>query len=356
MILEAARLGRGAVRTGVARRASPSAVLRRAATLRRHGFSATEARLFGLFDPALGGDELARFTSRREGYALQDRLNPESFRALAEDKALFARFCGWHDVPTAELLALHNRDAPGWSPRGHDLTGPAEWIAFIRERLPSEFVLKPAWGHLGEGVRVVVRERGAFQEVGGGRLDAEDLLAIMDGDARWPAWIVQERVRNHPDLRRLSASEAVQTVRAITLVRRDGRVEVLWADLRVVMGDAQVDNWRDGSTGNGLAPVDLGSGRIGPVVAPAPSGEGTVVHEAHPRSGVRFDDVALPGWTDAVRLLKRVAPELAPLRAVGWDVVLTEGGPLILEVQARWGPHNQSRAMPGIMAAMAAEL
>ena len=357
-MLEAVRLGRGAVRESLARRASPLAVARRAAQLQRRGFSETEARLFGLLDPALPENELTRFTSRREGYALQDRLNPESFRALAEDKALFARFCGWHAVPTARLLALHSRDAPGWSPEGRDLTGRAEWLGFIREALPSEFVLKPAWGHLGKGVRVLRRDRDRFREVGGDdeRLTAEDVLEIMARDPHWPAWIVQERVRNHPDLQRLAASEAVQTVRAITLLRRDGGVELLWADLRVVMGYAQVNNWRDGTTGNGLAPVNLGSGRIGPVVAPAPGGDGILVHEAHPRSGIRFDEIVLPGWPEAVRLLERVAPELAPLRAVGWDVVLAGDGPLVLEIQARWGPHNQSRAMPAVIAAMASEL
>jgi hypothetical protein len=44
------------------------------------------------------------------------------------------------------------------------------------------------------------------------------------------------------------------------------------------------------------------------------------------------------------------------MRALGWDVVPAEDGPLLLEAQARWGPHNQSRAMPGIMAALRAEL
>jgi hypothetical protein len=148
----------------------------------------------------------------------------------------------------------------------------------------------------------------------------------------------------------------VQTVRAITLLDRAGAARVLWADLRVVMGDAQVDNWRDGTTGNALAAVDLDSGRLSAAVAPAPGGWGTLAHEAHPRTGLRFDALALPGWPDARRLLERAAPELSPLRALGWDVVLGPDGPLLLEIQARWGPHNQSRAMPRIMAAMRAEL
>ena len=355
-LVRAARTTRtlaGAVR---AHDGPPLEVLGRARALRRRGFTTSEATTFGLLDPAVPDAEVARLVSRREGYAVQDRLNPESFRALAEDKALFWRVCQWRGLPTPRLLALFRRDAPGWTPDGGAPQGRAEWEALIRDGLPPEFVLKPAWGHLGKGVRILTREGDGFADAAGGTLDAAGVLRAMAEDPDWPEWLIQERVRNHPDLRRLSATDAVQTVRAITLLERGGRARVLWADLRVVMGDAQVDNWRDGATGNGVAPVELGSGRLGPVVAPEAGASGTRVHEVHPRSGARFEGLVLPGWDDARRLLERAAPEFAPLRALGWDIVLGPDGPLLLEIQARWGPHNQSRAMPGIMAALRAEL
>jgi hypothetical protein len=337
---------------------SPRDVVRRLRELRRRGFTAREAEAFGLLDPRLPAAQLDRFVSRRDAYAVQDRLNPESVRALVEDKPLFARACAERDLPTPAILALFRREGPGWTPGGGAPEGAAEWERLIREDLPGEFVLKPAWGHLGKGVRVISRagDGGGFAEAGGGPMTAADLHAAMAGDPHWPEWIVQERVRNHPDLRRLSGTEAVQTVRVLTLLERGGAVRVLWADLRVVMGDAQIDNWRDGTTGNGLAPVDLATGRLGPVVAPRPGGTGTATHDAHPRTGVRLDGVTVPGWADALALVERAARALAPMRALGWDVVPAEDGPLLLEAQARWGPHNQSRAMPGIMAALRAEL
>jgi len=344
------------IRASIAHRASPAAVARRAASLRERGFTMGEAELFGLLDPAVRPSELAGFSSRREAYAVQDRLNPESFRALAEDKALFARFCSWRGVPTPRLVALYVRDGPGWTPEGGFPWGREEWLRLLREGLPEEFVVKPAWGHLGKGVRVLRRDRDAFAEVEGGRLDADGLLAIMGDDPDWPAWIVQERVRNHPDLRRLSGTDALQTVRAITLVDRGGTARVIWAELRVVIGDAQVDNWRDGTTGNGLAPVDLTTGRLRAVFAPDPRKRSVCSYAAHPRTGIRFDEVVLPDWPSALALLERVALEVTPLRAVGWDLVLSPGGPLMLEMQARWGPHNPSRAMPLIMATLEAEL
>ena len=337
---------------------SPLDVARRAADLRRRGFTAREAEAFGLLDPRLPAAELDRVVSRRDAYALQDRLNPESFRAIAEDKPLFWQVCRDRGLPTPAVLALYRRGAPGWTPAGDTPQGAEEWERLIREDLPDEFVLKPAWGHLGKGVRVIVRdgEGDGFAEAGGGRLGAADVHTAMADHPDWPEWIIQERIRNHPELRRLSGTDAVQTVRALTLLGRGGGVRVLWADLRVVMGDAQVDNWRDGTTGNGLSPVDLATGRIGAVVAPRPDGAGTVLHDAHPRTGVRFDGITLPGWEDALALLERAARAMAPLRTLGWDVVLTEEGPLLLEAQARWGPQNHSRAMPAVMDALRAEL
>jgi len=301
--------------------------------------------------------ELDRYVSRHDAHSLQDRLNPEGFRPIAEDKALFWRICRWRELPVPRLLALYRRGAPGWTPEGAAPLGRASWEVLIRERLPDEFVVKPSWGHLGKGVRVLRREGDGFVEEGGGRRhDAAGVLALMAADRDWPDWVIQERVRNHADLRRLSGTEAVQTVRATTLLDRAGGVRLLWAELRVVMGDAQVDNWRDGTTGNGLAVVDLGTGRLSSAVAPAPGGVGTVVHEVHPRTGLRFDALALPGWDRARALLERAAPQLAPMRALGWDVVLGPDGPLLLEIQARWGPPNPNRAMPEIMAALRAEL
>lgn len=334
----------------------PLAVARRAADLRRRGFTAREAEAFGVLDPAVPAEELDRLVSRRDAYAVQDRLNPESFRPIVEEKPLFWRYCTDRDLPTPALLALFRRGSPGWTPSGGAPQDVGEWERLIREGLPGEFVLKPAWGHLGRGVRVIVRHGEGFAEAGGGPLSAADVHAAMAGHRDWSEWIVQERIRNHPELRRLSGTDAVQTVRALTLIGADGAVRVLWADLRVVMGDAQVDNWRDGTTGNGLCPVDLATGRIGAVVAPRPDGIGTMLHDAHPRTGVRFDAVTLPGWDAACALLRRAAHAFAPLRALGWDVVLAEDGPLLLEAQARWGPQNHSRAMPAVMDALRAEL
>jgi hypothetical protein len=350
------RLAAAVLRAARVHDASPVAVARRAADLRRRGFTVREAEAFGLLDPAMPRSELDLFVSRREAYALQDALNPEGFRALAEDKALFARFCEWRALPAPRVLGLYRRDGAGWTPGAATPSGPAAWRDWIVGALPDEFVLKPAWGHLGKGVRVIVREGDGFRDVGGGRLDAAGVLRVMDEHPDWPAWIVQERIRNHPDLRRLSGTETVQTVRVLSLLGRGGAARVLRADLRVVMGDAVVDNWRDGTTGNAVAPVDRATGRLGDAIGPSPDGRGLVVHPRHPRTGERFADVVLPGWGRAVALVERAAVEIAPMRALGWDVVLGPDGPLLLESQARWGPQNHTRAMREVMLALRGEL
>ena len=48
-------------------------------------------------------------------------------------------------------------------------------------------------------------------------------------------------------------------------------------------------------------------------------------------TGVKFKDLVFPGVKEAFEMCKEAALVVPEVRYVGWDVVLTEDGPLILE-------------------------
>jgi hypothetical protein len=54
----------------------------------------------------------------------------------------------------------------------------------------------------------------------------------------------------------------------------------------------------------------------------------------------RIVDFKLPHWQEARKLAERAARLFLPLRTIGWDVALTEEGPLLLEGNAEWDPFN----------------
>jgi hypothetical protein len=140
---------------------------------------------------------------------------------------------------------------------------------------------------------------------------------------------LQERLTNHPTLAALSG-QGLSTVRLVTGRDESGAVAPLMASFRMACGSSTVDNFAAGGI---AAPVDLVSGTLGVAVAKRPS-RGEFTH--HPDSGARIAGVGLPGWTASLELVTRAHRELASIPFVGWDVVLSPHGPLLLEANTTW--------------------
>jgi Sugar-transfer associated ATP-grasp len=93
-----------------------------------------------------------------------------------------------------------------------------------------------------------------------------------------------------------------------------------------------------GTTGNFIAYGDPRDGTLLGALTLHECGSGMTAVAAHPETGLPFAGFRLPYWSDAMALVataQRVFPELATL---GWDIALTEDGPIIIEANARWDP------------------
>ena len=56
-----------------------------------------------------------------------------------------------------------------------------------------------------------------------------------------------------------------------------------------------------------------------------------VEFDENPNTGVKFKDLVFPGVKEAFEMCKEAALVVPEIRYVGWDVVLTDDGPLLLE-------------------------
>ncbi len=301
----------------------------------------------GLLASRLSKEERSACVPKRRLLALQARVNPPKLEFLTEDKAVFYSFCKGLGLPVPELYAVFGRPA-GWAVGKGPLVGRGEWEAFFADSdaLPPEVVVKPAHGAYGRGVRVLERSRGGYAERGGPWLSPADLYLALASDARDRKFVLQQRLRSHPDLENLSGVSFLQTVRAVTHVEPDGRASVVMADLKVIAGDRAVDNYDKGRSGNLCAHVDPASGCLDDAVGPDPCGAGVTVHKRHPRTRLPFSGFALPDWDAALQLLSAAASALLPLRSVGWDVALTLGGPVLVEANMWWDPPNDLLIAP----------
>jgi hypothetical protein len=174
----------------------------------------------------------------------------------------------------------------------------------------------------------------------------------MFSDAKYKSFVIQERLKNHSDLTRLSDTESLQTVRIITYVDSDVKCNILFAELKIIVGQNVIDNIQDGRIGNVEAEISLSDGVLNPAILITLDGSRPKTVLAHPKTGNSFEEFRVPFWSDVCWLVKETALKFLPLRTIGWDVALTPKGPFIVEGNMRWDPENACRRMDHILNAL----
>jgi Sugar-transfer associated ATP-grasp len=144
-------------------------------------------------------------------------------------------------------------------------------------------------------------------------------------------WIVQEAVKNDPEIRRYWGTEALGTCRCATLLVGDQEYECVGADLRMPVGDSLIDNpsqWNVGSW------VDK-TGRLGLLFGKNVPEAGVL---CHPTTGIRVEGTILPRFQECVDLALLAHKRLAPRSPFfNSDIALTEQGPMLIEINSSAG-------------------
>lgn len=72
------------------------------------------------------------------------------------------------------------------------------------------------------------------------------------------------------------------------------------------------------------------------------------IHEHHPESGVRIADFRLPRYDEVVAFVDEVARVVPDVRYVGWDIVVTPDGPVLVEGNWAAGVYENKPTATGI--------
>jgi hypothetical protein len=318
---------------------SPVWAARTALRMRRlNGFAPSEALRDGILDPRIDEPTRERYIGRAMRRPAQDRLNPVSLEPFTEQKIVFYDYCAALGIPVPELYGTAGR-AGGWSRiSGRAIPDRRAFGAFVRDELPGEFVVKPAFGHEGLGIRVLERAGDAVVGSDGRRVAPEALHDALREDPEFDLHLVQARLRNHPAVEEIAGSPVLQTLRINTIVRPDGSVLVFGAVLKLATGTGDGDNFHNGETGNGFCEISLDDGTLGPLVLPSPRGVGFVAVDTAPGTGCRVAGRRIPFAAEAGELVRRGAPSFLPMRTLGWDVAITADGPSVIEANNWWRP------------------
>jgi hypothetical protein len=163
----------------------------------------------------------------------------------------------------------------------------------------------------------------------------EQVLSELDHrpSRGFSGYVLQEVVSQHPDMMVLNPNPA-NTLRVITMLTLAGRVQINLALAKFGRANSMVDNWVSGSFG---AEIDPDTGIL----------NGGVLKENrntplshHPDTGIEIRGKRVPLWQDVVSTCSRAARAFPGLHSIGWDILISPSGPVIIEANADWGMHS----------------
>lgn len=275
--------------------------------------------------------EFIRLRARGNQYCKKTETGYYNSIVLLRDKYLFANYLGSVlgekcVVPTialkSEKMAYFMCDK-----KWHDL----------RELLEdgTTRVYKIIDGECADGVMLVSIHENQIR-VDGKQYSTEEFISLIENQRL----IVQEVVEQHDALKAFR-TKSVNTIRIVTIRDKTGKVGVFAAFLRLSQdSESFVDNRAKGGLGVG---IELDTGKLMKYGLPHDAyGIKTEIHEL---SSIRFMDYQIPFWSETMDLVCSAHKQFYDIQSIGWDVVITQKGPILLEGNDDWeigGPQDTS--------------
>ena len=139
---------------------------------------------------------------------------------------------------------------------------------------------------------------------------------------------LEELVIQHPEMNKL-CEKSVNTMRIMTF-NDHGKSRIIWMGLRVGNGINAIDNFH----AKGMAVnIDVSTGKLVGNAIDKDLNEYT----EHPVTHVKFDGFQIPCFKEAKEMVLKASLESDKILVVGWDVAISDKGPVIIEGNRRPG-------------------
>ena len=263
----------------------------------RYNISILEYYQFGFFEKK--HEEKISWAGTGTMYEYQRIMNPPSDRIILDDKRKFYK--NYKEYFVNKVYELNELEK--------DTMLINELYTF------NKLVFKVSNGKCGESVILKTSE-----------IEKDDLIAFMKSNGYD---MVETFIQQHPDLDKLSPS-AVNTVRIFTQLDRSKNVEILGCRQRISI-NSSVDNMAEG---NAAASINEELG-----VIEGPGYFSDITKEPiyfHPVTKTQVIGFKVPFWKECVQLAKDAALKHPENRSIGWDIVVTQNGPGLIEGNHDW--------------------
>ncbi len=171
-----------------------------------------------------------------------------------------------------------------------------------------KIIYKPINGSQGIGVRVF-------------ELESNTIDSIYETIRQLPNGVIESFIQQHKEMDRISNS-AVNIVRIVTGLVED-RVSILAATAAFAEQLPYTN-----ATGDAIfANLDVNTG----IIISDGCNYQERVFQYHPISGQKFKGFQIPYWNELIAMVKAAAKVVPEVRYVGWDIAISDDGPVIVE-------------------------
>lgn len=232
-------------------------------------------------------------------------------------------------LPTTEIIAFKK------SGKLYDLNGQllnsAEFSSRLKSYKVDKIFVKPVSGSGGKGIRVIHKSEDGFF-ISDSTPFGYDKILELPGD-----YVIETQIVQSDYLNKIYP-HSVNTLRAVTCRRDNGSAELIAVTLRMGTEGRQVDN---GTQGGLLIGINLETGH--PIRPYAGYEYGCEKIFTHPDTGFEFAGLEIPNWNETKEFISKFAHKMALYNLVGWDIALTDDGPVVIEANTKFGiDHSQS--------------
>lgn len=241
---------------------------------------------------------------------LRKEVQPYDYQILFNDKAVTEKLCRGMNIRMPDYFG-------SFSPKDNYKVVIEE---IFRNEPDIKLIIKPNMGRGGQGIDLLYKENHELLAK-----SEERVMSLNDYKITEP--VVIQRVVTQD--KRISAigSSSVNTIRIITLLKKNREVLIVAASMRFGVGGSYVDNWSAGGVEPG---IDISTGRLMEV---AYDNKG-VERREHPDSKIVFKDREIPFWEEVVNMAVKVQLACPFYKLIGLDVAITPEGPTLIEANA----------------------
>lgn len=263
-----------------------------------------------------------------------DFLNPKKYYIIARNKYLTHKLLEDTGVRKSELYCYYHPegDVLQSSEIANNLQGV---IKILKTKKVFKCVIKTTESSTGKNVLVInnityENNDCTLHLFNGEKINLSDYLSDVP-------LIFESLIYQTKQLASFNES-SVNTVRFMTTLFPDGEAKIIATFIKIGRKGRCVDN--AGSGGNVDACIDIETGKLKHTI----QFDGwkqikDIIH--HPDNGNPIDGVVIDNWKDIKKQVLCFQKSFPWVKAAGWDIAITEAGPLVIEVNDMWDRTGQ---------------